>query len=141
MRYRPDDEQVRAGGRAFINLASQLAELLDRVDHPALQAMLDTCHMNIEEKSLGDAIRLLGPRLRHVHSRERDRGAPGTGHVPWADVVQGLNDFGNDGPVVIESFSDEIEAIAKAAAVWRPLTPTLDALAEDGLAFLRKTFG
>jgi D-psicose/D-tagatose/L-ribulose 3-epimerase len=126
---------------SFINLASQLAELLDRLDHPACQAMLDTFHMNIEEKSLGDAIRTLGPRLRHVHSCENDRGAPGSGHVPWADVAEGLNDIGYDGPIVIESFSDQIEAIAKAAAIWRPLAPTQDALAEDGLAFLRKTFG
>jgi D-psicose/D-tagatose/L-ribulose 3-epimerase len=126
---------------SFINLASQLAELLDRLDHPACQAMLDTFHMNIEEKSLGDAIRTLGPRLRHVHSCENDRGAPGSGHVPWADVAEGLNDIGYDGPVVIESFSDQIEAIAKAAAIWRPLAPTQDALAEDGLAFLQKTFG
>jgi D-psicose/D-tagatose/L-ribulose 3-epimerase len=125
---------------SFINIAAQLLELLDRVDHPACQALLDTFHMNIEEKSLGDAIRAVGNRLGHLHACENDRGAPGSGHVPWADVAGALRDINYDGPVVIESFSAHIEAIAKAAAIWRPVAPTQDALSRDGLAFLQKTF-
>lgn len=123
---------------SLINLASQLVEVVDRVDHPSCQAMLDTFHMNIEEKSLGDAIRTVGPRLRHLHSCENDRGAPGTGHVPWSDVATALRDIHYDGPVVIESFSDQVKSIARAAAIWRPLAPSQDALAEDGLAFLKQ---
>jgi D-psicose/D-tagatose/L-ribulose 3-epimerase len=126
---------------SFINIADQLLELLDRVDHPACQALLDTFHMNIEEKSLGDAIRAVGHRLGHLHACENDRGAPGSGHVPWADVTGALRDINYDGPVVIESFSDQIEAIAAAAAIWRPLASTQDALARDGLAFLQRHFG
>jgi len=123
---------------SFINLASQVVELVDRVDHPACQAMLDTFHMNIEEKSLGEAIRTVGPWLRHLHSCENDRGAPGSGHVPWSDVATALRDINYDGPVVIESFSAQIESIARAAAIWRPLAPSPDALAQEGLAFLRQ---
>jgi D-psicose/D-tagatose/L-ribulose 3-epimerase len=123
---------------SFINLASQVVEVIDRVDRPACQAMLDTFHMNIEERSLGDAIRTVGPRLRHLHSCENDRGAPGQGHVPWSDVATALRDVSYDGPVVIESFSAQIESIARAAAIWRPLAPSQDALAQEGLAFLRQ---
>jgi D-psicose/D-tagatose/L-ribulose 3-epimerase len=134
-------EPINRFETSFINTAGQLVDLLDRVDHPACKATLDTFHMNIEEKSLGDAIRAVGPRLGHVHSCENDRGAPGSGHVPWDEVAEALRDINYDGPVVIESFSDRIEAIAAAAAIWRPLAPTQDALARDGLAFLQKTFG
>ena len=123
---------------SFINLASQVVEVVDRVDHPACQAMLDTFHMNIEEQSLGDAIRTVGPRLRHLHSCENDRGTPGKGHVPWSDVAAALRDVNYDGPVVIETFSAQIESIARAAAIWRPLAPSQDALAQDGLAFLQQ---
>jgi D-psicose/D-tagatose/L-ribulose 3-epimerase len=126
---------------SFINLASQVVELVDRVDHPACQAMLDTFHMNIEEKSVGDAIRAVGPRLRHFHSCENDRGAPGSGHVPWSDVASALRDIDYDGPVVIESFSAQIESIARAAAIWRPVASSPDALAQDGLVFLRELLG
>jgi D-psicose/D-tagatose/L-ribulose 3-epimerase len=123
---------------SFINLASQGIELIDRVDHPHCQLMLDTFHMNIEERALGDAIRAAGRRLRHFHACENDRGAPGSGHVPWADVAAALREIGYAGPVVIESFTSRVKSIARAAAIWRPLAATQDDLARDGLAFLRE---
>jgi D-psicose/D-tagatose/L-ribulose 3-epimerase len=123
---------------SLINLASQGVELIDRVAHPACQLMLDTFHMNIEESSLGAAIRAAGPRLRHFHACENDRGTPGSGHVPWNDVAGALDEIGYDGPVVIESFTDQVKTIARAAAIWRPLASSQDALARDGLVFLRR---
>lgn len=123
---------------SFINLASQVIEIADRVDHPACQVMLDSFHMNIEERSLGEAIRAVGPRLRYFHACENDRGAPGSGHVPWADVAAALRDINYDGPVVIESFTAKVKSIARAAAIWRPLAESQDALAFNGLAFLKK---
>jgi D-psicose/D-tagatose/L-ribulose 3-epimerase len=100
--------------------------------------MLDTFHMNIEERALGDAIRAAGKRLCHVHACENDRGAPGSGHVPWADVAAALRDIGYDGPVVIESFTSKVKSIARAAAIWRSFAATQDDLARDGLAFLKE---
>lgn len=122
---------------SFMNLASQAIEVVDRVDSPGCKIMLDTFHMNIEEKSLGDAIRATGSRLIQLHSCENDRGAPGSGHVPWNDIAQALTDIHYDGPVVIESFTTTVETIARAAAIWRPLGPSQDAIAFDGLAFLK----
>ncbi len=123
---------------SFLNLASQVIEVVDRVNSPACQIMLDTFHMNVEEKSLGDAIRAAGPRLKHVHTCENDRGAPGSGHVPWEDVAKALKDINYNGPVVIESFTDKVESISAAAAIWRPLADTQDELASEGLTFLKK---
>lgn len=123
---------------SFINLAAQAVEVVDRVDHPSCRIMLDTFHMNIEEKSLGAAIRAAGPRLHHVHSCENDRGAPGSGNVAWGEVASALKDVGYDGPVVIESFTSKVKSIARAAAIWRSLAPTQDDLARDGLVFLKK---
>ena len=122
---------------SLINLATQAIEVVDRVDHPSCKIMLDTFHMNVEEKSLGNAIRAAGPRLHHLHACENDRGAPGSGNVTWQDVKQGLADIGYDGPVVIESFTAKVKSIARAAAIWRALAPTQDDLAKDGLTFLR----
>lgn len=123
---------------SFINLASQAIEVVDRVASPACGIMLDTFHMNIEEKSLRDAIRAAGPRLIHLHACENDRGAPGSGNVTWDQVKQGLQDIGYDGPVVIESFTAKVKSIARAAAIWRALAPTQDDLARDGVRFLRQ---
>jgi D-psicose/D-tagatose/L-ribulose 3-epimerase len=122
---------------SFINLADQAIEVIDRVDNPACQIMLDTFHMNIEEKSLGAAIRKTGKRLAHLHSCENDRGAPGSGNVTWNEVKAALADIGYAGPVVIESFTSKVKTIARAAAIWRSFEPSQDALAENGLKFLR----
>lgn len=122
---------------SFLNLTAQGIELIDRVDHPACQLMLDTFHMNIEEASLGAAIRAAGSRIRHIHTCENDRGTPGSGHVPWSEVAAAIQDIGYDGAVVIESFTDKVKTIAKAAAIWRPLAASQDQLAGDGLAFLK----
>jgi len=41
---------------------------------------------------------------------------------------------------VIESFTPGVKEIARAAAIWRPLAPTQDALAADSLRYLRELF-
>jgi D-psicose/D-tagatose/L-ribulose 3-epimerase len=123
---------------SFINLAEQAIPIVDRVGHPNCQMMLDTFHMNVEEKSLRDAIRSAGPRLKHLHACENDRGAPGSGNVTWDEVAAGLKDIGYDGPVVIESFTAKVKSIARAAAIWRSLAPSQDDLAADGVKFLRQ---
>ena len=125
---------------SFLNLSQQAIEVVDRVDSPACGILLDTFHMNIEEKSVGDAIRAAGKRLKHLHGCENDRGAPGSGHVPWKEVAAAVKDAGYDGPVVIESFTSKVKTIARAAAIWRPLAATQDGLAQDGLRFLRSKF-
>ena len=122
----------------FLNLASQAIEINDRVDHPSCKIMLDTFHMNIEEKSLGKAIRDTGiHRLAHFHACENDRGAPGSGNVTWPEVAAALKAIGYDGPVVIESFTNKVKSIARAAAIWRSFEPSQDALAQNGVQFLK----
>jgi D-psicose/D-tagatose/L-ribulose 3-epimerase len=122
---------------SFINLAEQAVELVQMVDSPAIQIMLDTFHMNIEEKDLGQAIEMAGPYLIHVHANENDRGTPGSGHVPWTAVAAALKKINYSGALVIESFTTEVKEIARAAAIWRPLAPSQDALAAGGLSFLK----
>jgi len=123
---------------SFINLMDQAIELMRMVDSPRMRVMIDTFHANIEEKSLGSAIELAGKDLAHVHANENDRGTPGSGHVAWNEVGQALKKVKFEGAMVIESFSTEVKEIARAAAVWRPLAPTSDGLAKDGLTFLKK---
>jgi D-psicose/D-tagatose/L-ribulose 3-epimerase len=125
---------------SFINLAAQAIEVVDRVNHPACGILLDTFHMNIEERSIGDAIRAAGERLGHLHACENDRGAPGSGHVPWDEVAKACREIGFNGPFVIESFTNKVKSIAKAAAIWRKFSDSQDDLAVNGLAHLRRLF-
>jgi len=122
---------------SFLNTTAQALELIDRVDHPSVGLALDVFHLGIEEKHIGDALRAAGSRLVHLQVAENDRGTPGTGSLPWHDIARALHEIGYGGRVVIETFSDRVEAIARAAAIWRPLAPDADTLAREGLAFLR----
>ena len=126
---------------SFINLTEQALELQRMIDSPRVKLMMDTFHANIEEKNLGKAIEAAGPLLVHVHANENDRGTPGTGHVAWTEIAAALQKVKFSGALVIESFSTEVKEIARAAAVWRPLAPTADGLAKDGLTFLKKLMG
>ena len=126
---------------SVINTAEQVLELVEKVDSPACGVLLDTFHMNVEERDLAGAVRSVGPRLAHFHACANDRGAPGRDHLDWPGIVGALKDVGYEGPVCIESFTSENETIATAAAIWRPLAASQDEIATSGLAFLRATLG
>jgi D-psicose/D-tagatose/L-ribulose 3-epimerase len=122
---------------SFMNTAEQVMEVVDRIASPSVGVLLDTFHMNIEERDPAHAIRTCGRHLAHFHACGCDRGAPGGDQIPWPRIASALRDVGYDGPVVIESFTIENQAIARAAAIWRPLAPTQDSIAIEGLSFLR----
>ncbi|MBW0001116.1 MAG: sugar phosphate isomerase/epimerase [Verrucomicrobia bacterium] len=124
----------------FINTVEQGLELIERIGASNVGLLLDTFHMNIEEKNLATAIRMAGSRVFHFHSCESDRGTPGTGHIEWPEVVLALTAINYQGPVVIEAFTAEITEIARAVSLWRPLAPDQDSLAREGLRFLQRIF-
>src|SRR5258708_26187390 len=107
------------------------------LQHPRLGILPDTFHANIEEKSIGSAVELLGGHLAHVHACENDRGIPGTGHVEWPELFEALRKTDYGGWLVIESFGFAIPEIATAACIWRELASSPEAIAWEGLKFLR----
>ena len=122
---------------SLINTVEQGLELNEAVDRPACGLLLDSFHMNIEEKSPAAAARAADGRIAHVHACGTDRGAPGADEFDWAGFLAALREAGYSGPLSIESFTAANEVIATAASIWRPLAPSPDALARDGLRFLR----
>lgn len=122
---------------SLINTVDQALDALDGLPD-TVGIALDIYHMNIEETDVVAAVRRAGPRLAHVQVCANDRGAPGADHLDWQGFLAALDDTGYDGPLVIESFTAENATIATAASVWRPLARTQDAIATDGIAFLRK---
>jgi len=126
---------------SLLNTAAQVMEVVDRVNSPACGVLLDTFHMNVEEKRLDAAIREVDDRLVHFHACGSDRGTPGGDHADWTAIAAALGEVGYAGAVVIESFTGENRTIATAASIWRPLAASQDAIAADGLAFLRSALG
>ena len=122
----------------FINTVDQALALIDAVGSPALKLHLDTFNMNIEEKCQGAAIKKAGRLLGHFHACGSDRGTPGNDHIAWGHIAAALEAVKYDGDVVIESFTQDVKVIARAAAIWRQIEPSRDEIAVNGLKFLKK---
>ena len=88
----------------MLNTAEEAVSFVEEVGSPSVKVMLDTFHMNIEEDSIGGAIRKAGARLGHLHTGECNRKVPGKGRIPWAEVGGALRDIGYQGSVVMEPF-------------------------------------
>ncbi|MEV8438026.1 sugar phosphate isomerase/epimerase [Actinosynnema sp. NPDC051121] len=126
---------------SLLNTIGQTLAALDGLPADGCGVAVDVYHQNIEEKHVGDAIRSAAGRIAHVQVCGNDRGTPGDDHLDWPDVVAALAEARYTGPLCIESFTGENASIATAASIWRPLAPSQDALAVDGLAFLKGVIG
>jgi sugar phosphate isomerase/epimerase len=79
-----------------INTALEALEIVERVGDPAVGSMIDTYHSYLEDPDIGDAIRLLGPHLRHVHLHDSNGGAAviGGGENDFAHILSVFGEIG-----------------------------------------------
>jgi D-psicose/D-tagatose/L-ribulose 3-epimerase len=124
----------------LINTVEQGVELVEEIGRDNVGLLVDTFHMNIEEKDLPAALRRAGRHIFEFHACSSDRGTPGEDHLAWPGIAAALRDVGYEGPVVIEAFTPKIKEIARAVSIWRPLAESEDALASNGLAHLKRVF-
>ncbi|MFK7847612.1 MAG: sugar phosphate isomerase/epimerase family protein [Rhodothermales bacterium] len=122
---------ARAAGQAFaveplnrfetdmLNTTQQGIAVVDAVDDAGLGLMLDTFHMNMEDQSIPDAIRLAGSRAVHFQANENHRGFPGTGNMDWPAIMRALHQVGYAGPVSLEPFRRDDQRLALPIAQWR----------------------
>lgn len=142
------DHGVRLGIEAInrfetdlVNTAQEAVTLAQATGSPHIGVLLDSFHLNIEEKDIIAAIALAGDRLFHFHVSDNDRGVPGSGHVPWDGVREGLRAAAYDGWIVAEMF---VKAGTPAGAdlnIWRDIEPDATSAAAAALAFMRGHFG
>ena len=88
----------------FNNTAAEAAAMAGRVGSPALGYMLDTIHMNIEERSIVGTIREHGPRIRHFHLCETNGGPFGSGNLDFLAVLAALDAAGYDRSVSVKVY-------------------------------------
>ena len=122
----------------LINTSEDLMRLIGDINEPQAKAVLDGFHLNIEEPDLESAIRRVGDKLIHVQVSENYRGTPGTGQTNWAAWKRGLEAIDYRGTISIESFTPQVKELAGAVCIWKPLVPSQDGFAKDGLEFLKK---
>jgi D-psicose/D-tagatose/L-ribulose 3-epimerase len=120
----------------FLNTTAEARALCDAAASPLTGVLFDTFHANIEESSFDAALDAAGPRLLHVHLSENHRGVPGSGHIPFAAVVEALRRRGYTGLAVVESFASTIPEIAAATAMWRDYAASPDDFARRSAEYL-----
>jgi len=125
----------------ILNTTRQGIELLDKVGEDHVGLMLDSFHMNMEEKSIPGALRAAGRRLVHFQANENDRGFVGTGHIDWPAVADALAEIGYQGPITLEPFRRDDERIAVPLAQWRPPARDEDADLAASATYLRTLLG
>ncbi len=115
----------------FLNTVAETLAFLDEVAAPNVGLLFDTFHANIEEPSLADSLRAAGRRLRHVHTADSNRWAPGSGHLDFAAVVATLRAIGYDGwlsaeilPLPGNAEQAAAQTIAHLRSLLRPTPPT-----------------
>ena len=86
----------------LVNTMADLSAHIDAIAHPAIRAMYDTFHANIEETDPIAAFTDHRHNIVHIHISENDRGVPGRGHVPWDDTFAAIRKSGYDGWLTIE---------------------------------------
>jgi D-psicose/D-tagatose/L-ribulose 3-epimerase len=121
----------------FMNTCDQGLRMIQDVNSPALKLLLDTFHMNIEEKDPAAAIRRAGRHLGHLHACGCDRGTPGNDRIDWPSIAAALKAINYQGDVVIESFTSDVKVLARAASIWREFEPTRNEIAHKGVKFLK----
>ena len=129
-----------------LNTAAEGVAFVEEVGKPNVKVMLDTFHMNIEEDSIGGAIRTAGALLGHLHTGECNRRVPGQGRIPWREIGEALRDIGYDGTIVMEPFVKMGGTVGSDIKVWRDLSEgadeaRMDQDARDALIFSRYILG
>ncbi len=114
-------EAVNRFESPLINTASEAIRYADMVDSKNIGIHLDTYHMNIEENNIGDAIRLVGKRLRHFHTGENNRNVPGKGHLDWDEIFKALKDIDYKHDIVSEPFLMMGDEVGYDIRVWRQI--------------------
>jgi 5-keto-L-gluconate epimerase len=106
----------------LIRTSAEALALVERIGVDNFGVLLDTFHMNIEERVIEDSIAACGDRIFHVHVADSNRWHPGAGHLDFESILDTLSAVGYAGFVSGE---------------FMPL-PDADTAAGQGIAFLRE---
>lgn len=89
----------------FINTVEEGLEIIEefnRLGFSNLGLMPDLFHMNIEEKSIEESLKLAGNKISYIHFADSNRYAPGNGHLDFISIINTLKEIGYDGYITLE---------------------------------------
>ena len=131
-------EPVNRSETFFVRTAREASSLCDAIGHPRFGVTIDTFHANIEERDIPEALTSIGPRLKHIHASENDRGLLGKGHVDFPGIVAALKKIGYNGYLMIEGFGYSPQEINAPGALWADTSVSPEEIASTGARFLKE---
>ena len=81
----------------LINTVKEGLEFVEKIGKNNLGLLLDTFHMNIEEPSITESIKLVNKKLFHFHVADSNRWYPGAGHIDFKQILSALETINYDG--------------------------------------------
>lgn len=98
----------------FCQTVAETVELIEAVNHPNFQLLLDVKAMAFQGKSRAELIRENARYLKHFHANDENLNGPGWGNVDFGPIFQALKDINYQRYVSVEVFHFEPgpEAIA-----------------------------
>lgn len=131
-------EVVNRYETAMLNTAGQAMDFVAASGSEHLGVHLDVFHMNIEEDDLVAAVTEALPRLGYLEIEQNHRGELRRGHIPLAELLDGIVDAGYRGRFGLEAFT--VSALApdhaNGLAVWRDVLDRDTRIAEDAYGLL-----
>jgi len=67
--------------------------IMSKLNNEYFSILLDTYHMNIEEKNFSDSINKAKPFLKHIHFADNNRRMPGLGHINFNSILKTLKEI------------------------------------------------
>jgi len=107
----------------LLNTLQEAGEIAERTGRKNLGWMLDTFHLNLEERSLLDAVRGYGGSCFHVHLCDSNRRYPGNCSLDFEKILEAFHESGYDGSFTVEvmQLPDMYEAAKRSVEHLSPL--------------------
>jgi D-psicose/D-tagatose/L-ribulose 3-epimerase len=120
----------------------QINELISLTGHDNLFSLLDTYHLATEVTDLAAAFDEMRPRLWGLHACENNRGAPGTGLLPWQSLISAIHRSGWEGCIGFESYNSTCRggAFARERGMFHNVCDDAETFIRQGKTFLERCF-
>jgi len=122
----------------LVNRIEQAMGIINEVNLPSVGCMADTYHMNIEEESIPNALKLAGDKLFYVHIADSNRKAPGYGHINFDNVTSALKEINYEGVLSMELLPAAADPFMILEGEGSP--EFFDQYTRDSIVFLKKLF-
>ena len=122
---------------SVVNTAEQALQMVQDIGCDNVGVHFDTYHANIEEFDPLSALEsvLKANKLEHFHACGNNRGAPGTGHIPWDRVFDLLKKYKYQHHITMETFCE-----GSLDECFYPLAASQDELAATGIRYLKSVY-